>query len=131
MGAARDDDSTQASRRQGLKGFVVMGCSGASCSTCGPACWVGIHITTLHVKPNPRPVLPSTPSFAMTMQQQLRKHATLKEAAMSLGLLNSEEFDQLVRPETMIAPKPADGKLKSERGGLKEVAVVGCSGVTH
>lgn len=30
---------------------------------------------------------------------------TLKEAAMALGLLSSEQFDQWVRPEDMIAPK--------------------------
>ena len=30
---------------------------------------------------------------------------TLKEAAMELGFLTSEEFDQFVRPEQMIAPK--------------------------
>lgn len=30
---------------------------------------------------------------------------TLKEAAISLGLLTSEEFDQWVRPERMISPK--------------------------
>jgi len=40
-----------------------------------------------------------------------KEGTTLKEAAMSLGLLTSEEFDQWVRPETMIAPKPADGKV--------------------
>jgi fumarate hydratase class II len=28
----------------------------------------------------------------------------LKQAAMQLGLLSSEEFDQWVRPEDMIAP---------------------------
>jgi len=30
---------------------------------------------------------------------------TLKEAAVALGLLTAEEFDRLVRPEAMIAPK--------------------------
>lgn len=40
-----------------------------------------------------------------------KEGSTLKEAAMSLGLLTSEEFDAWVRPETMIAPKPADGKV--------------------
>jgi fumarate hydratase class II len=40
-----------------------------------------------------------------------KEETTLKQAAMSLGLLTSEEFDQWVRPETMIAPKPADGKV--------------------
>lgn len=35
-----------------------------------------------------------------------KEHTTLKEAAISLKLLTSEEFDQWVRPEDMIAPKP-------------------------
>jgi fumarate hydratase class II len=30
---------------------------------------------------------------------------TLKEEAISLGLLSAEEFDTYVRPEDMIAPK--------------------------
>ncbi|KAI8472568.1 MAG: L-Aspartase-like protein [Monoraphidium minutum] len=34
-----------------------------------------------------------------------KEGTTLKQAAMSLGLLSSEEFDAWVRPETMIAPK--------------------------
>ncbi|WIA42847.1 hypothetical protein OEZ86_008774 [Tetradesmus obliquus] len=35
-----------------------------------------------------------------------KEGTTLKQAAMQLGLLTSEEFDQWVRPENMIAPKP-------------------------
>eukprot|EP00878_Enallax_costatus_P000751 GHUV01000869.1.p1 GENE.GHUV01000869.1~~GHUV01000869.1.p1 ORF type:complete len:490 (+),score=157.08 GHUV01000869.1:182-1651(+) len=35
-----------------------------------------------------------------------KEHTTLKQAALSLGLLTSEEFDQWVRPENMIAPTP-------------------------
>jgi fumarate hydratase class II len=35
-----------------------------------------------------------------------KEGTTLKQAAMQLGLLSSEEFDQWVRPEDMIAPKP-------------------------
>lgn len=34
-----------------------------------------------------------------------KEGTTLKEAAMALGLLTSEQFDQWVRPEDMIAPK--------------------------
>ena len=34
-----------------------------------------------------------------------KENTTLKEAAISLGLLTSEQFDQWVRPEDMIAPK--------------------------
>ena len=31
---------------------------------------------------------------------------SLKEAAVALGLLTAEEFDQLVRPEKMLGPSP-------------------------
>lgn len=34
-----------------------------------------------------------------------KEGTTLKQAAMALGLLSSEEFDAWVRPEAMIAPK--------------------------
>jgi len=34
-----------------------------------------------------------------------RKGITLKQSALELGALTNEEFDQLVRPELMIAPK--------------------------
>lgn len=35
-----------------------------------------------------------------------KEHTTLKEAGMALGLLTSEQFDEWVKPEEMIAPKP-------------------------
>ncbi len=34
-----------------------------------------------------------------------KEHTTLKEAAISLGLLTAEKFDEVVRPENMIGPK--------------------------
>jgi fumarate hydratase class II len=34
-----------------------------------------------------------------------KKNLTLKESAMELKALSSEEFDQYVRPELMLAPK--------------------------
>lgn len=34
-----------------------------------------------------------------------KEHTSLKEAGIALGLLTSEQFDQWVRPETMIGPK--------------------------
>lgn len=34
-----------------------------------------------------------------------KKGVTLKESALEMGSLTSEDFDQLVRPELMIAPK--------------------------
>jgi len=33
-----------------------------------------------------------------------KEGTTLKEAALALNLLTSEEFDKLVRPETMLGP---------------------------
>lgn len=36
-----------------------------------------------------------------------KEGTTLKEATLSLGLLDSEEFDRLVRPELMIGPSDA------------------------
>ena len=33
-----------------------------------------------------------------------KEHSSLKEAGIALGLLTSEQFDQWVRPETMLAP---------------------------
>ena len=33
-----------------------------------------------------------------------KKGTTLRESAVELGVLTAEEFDQLVRPETMLAP---------------------------
>jgi fumarate hydratase, class II len=34
-----------------------------------------------------------------------KEGTTLKQAAMSLGIVTSEEFDEYVRPELMISPK--------------------------
>ena len=34
-----------------------------------------------------------------------KENKTLKEAAIELGLLTSEKFDEVVRPEKMIGPK--------------------------
>lgn len=42
---------------------------------------------------------------AKTAKKAFQENTTLKEAALSLGLLTSEEFDQWVRPEDMLGPK--------------------------
>ena len=34
-----------------------------------------------------------------------KENTTLKEAAIALGLLSAEKFDEVVRPEKMIGPK--------------------------
>ncbi|MGH9848716.1 MAG: class II fumarate hydratase, partial [Blastocatellia bacterium] len=41
---------------------------------------------------------------AKVAQKALAENITLKEAAVSLGLLSAEQFDELVRPEKMIGP---------------------------
>ncbi|WP_088892025.1 class II fumarate hydratase [Leptolyngbya ohadii] len=51
------------------------------------------------------------PSIGYDRAAQVAKKAyqegkTLKEACIALGFLSGEEFDQLVRPEAMIAPQP-------------------------
>ena len=42
---------------------------------------------------------------AKVAKKALKENKTLKEAAMELGLLTSEKFDEVVRPEKMIGPK--------------------------
>ena len=41
-----------------------------------------------------------------TAKKAHKDGTTLKEAAMSLGIVTAEEFDEYVRPETMLAPRP-------------------------
>lgn len=43
---------------------------------------------------------------AATAKKAHKDGTTLKEAAMSLGIVTAEEFDEYVRPETMLAPRP-------------------------
>jgi len=42
---------------------------------------------------------------AMVAKKAHKENKTLKEAAIELGLLTSEKFDEVVRPEKMIGPK--------------------------
>jgi fumarate hydratase class II len=42
---------------------------------------------------------------AQTAKKAFQENITLKEAAMKLGFLSAEKFDQIVRPEDMIHPK--------------------------
>lgn len=51
------------------------------------------------------------PKIGYDMASKVAKNAhkkglTLKESAMELKALTEEEFDQLVRPELMVGPKP-------------------------
>lgn len=43
---------------------------------------------------------------AATAKKAHKEGTTLKEAAIALGYLTSEQFDAWVKPENMIAPKP-------------------------
>ena len=43
---------------------------------------------------------------ARVAKQAQHEGTTLKEAALALGLLTAEEFDAVVRPEEMLAPRP-------------------------
>ena len=43
---------------------------------------------------------------AATAKKAHKEGTTLKEAAMSLGIVTAQEFDEWVRPETMLAPRP-------------------------
>lgn len=44
---------------------------------------------------------------AKTAKKAHKEGTSLKEAALSLGVLTSEQFDQYVKPEQMIGPGPA------------------------
>lgn len=51
------------------------------------------------------------PKIGYDMASKVAKNAhkkglTLKESALELGALTSDEFDALVRPELMVGPKP-------------------------
>jgi fumarate hydratase, class II len=54
------------------------------------------------------------PKIGYDMASKVAKNAhkkglTLKDSAMELEALSSDEFDTLVRPELMIGPKPYKG----------------------
>jgi len=54
------------------------------------------------------------PKIGYDMASKVAKNAhkkglTLKESAMELKALAPEEFDQLVKPELMVGPKPYKG----------------------
>ena len=41
---------------------------------------------------------------AKVAKTAFRENLTLKEAAVKLGLLSGEKFDEIVRPEKMVSP---------------------------
>ena len=42
---------------------------------------------------------------AKVAKTAFKEKITLRDAAINLGLLTGEKFDEIVRPETMISPK--------------------------
>ena len=42
---------------------------------------------------------------AKVAKKAYQENSTLKDAALELGLLSAEQFDQWVRPENMLGPK--------------------------
>ena len=77
-------------------------------------CAIGLEanlkVIERHVKNSLMLVTALNPKIGYDNAARIAKQAhkdgtTLREAAMSLGLLSAEEFDQLVRPELMIGPK--------------------------
>lgn len=54
------------------------------------------------------------PKIGYDMASKVAKNAhkkglTLKQSALELKALSEQEFDQLVRPELMVGPKPYEG----------------------
>lgn len=47
---------------------------------------------------------------AKTAKKAHKEGTSLKEAALSLGLMTDKQFDEWVRPENMIGPSPAPQK---------------------
>lgn len=69
-----------------------------------------LNVIERHVKNSLMLVTALNPKIGYDNAAKIAKQAhkdgtTLREAAISLGLLSAEEFDQLVRPELMIGPK--------------------------
>ncbi len=84
-----------------------------ACRSFTEHCVVGIEANTAQIKShlanslmlvtalNPRI---GYDNAAKVAKKAHAEHTTLKQAAVELGLLNGDEFDQIVRPEKMIGP---------------------------
>ncbi len=85
-----------------------------SCESFTDNCVVGIEANETNIKKNLNNSLMLVTSLnphigydnaAKVAKKAHKEHTTLKEAAVALGLLTAEKFDEVVRPEKMIGPK--------------------------
>lgn len=85
-----------------------------ACESFTDNCVVGIEANEVNIKKNLENSLMLVTSLnphigydnaAKVAKKAHKEHSTLKEAAIALGLLTAEKFDEVVRPEKMIGPK--------------------------
>jgi fumarate hydratase class II len=85
-----------------------------SCESFTDNCVVGIEANTNNIKKHLENSLMLVTALnphigydnaAKVAKKAHKENTTLKQAAMDLGLLTSEKFDEVVRPEKMIGPK--------------------------
>ncbi len=85
-----------------------------ACESFTDNCVVGIEANEKNIKKNLDNSLMLVTSLnphigydnaAKVAKKAHKEHTTLKEAAVELGLLTAEKFDEVVRPEKMIGPK--------------------------
>ncbi|MBM4170306.1 MAG: class II fumarate hydratase [Ignavibacteria bacterium] len=85
-----------------------------ACESFADNCVVGIEANEINIKKHLENSLMLVTSLnpvigydnaAKVAKKAHKENKTLKEAAMELGLLTSEKFDEVVRPEKMIGPK--------------------------
>ncbi len=85
-----------------------------SCESFTDHCVVGIEANKVNIKKHLENSLMLVTSLntvigydnaAKVAKKAHKENKTLKEAAMELGLLTSEKFDEVVRPEKMVGPK--------------------------
>lgn len=85
-----------------------------ACESFTDNCVIGIEANKTNIKKNLENSLMLVTALnphigydnaAKVAKKAHKEHTTLKEAAIALGLLTSEKFDEVVRPEKMIGPK--------------------------
>ncbi len=85
-----------------------------ACESFTDNCVVGIEANQTNIKKNLENSLMLVTALnphigydnaAKVAKKAHKEHTTLKEAAIALGLLTSEKFDEVVRPENMTGPK--------------------------
>src|SRR5512146_2390877 len=85
-----------------------------ACESFTDNCVIGIEANKTNIKKNLENSLMLVTALnphigydnaAKVAKKAHKEHTTLKEAAIALGLLTAEKFDEVVRPENMIGPK--------------------------